>query len=208
MTILALPVGKMFPGEVMAHKSGGGRRVRHKGRHDGGTRGPRQVAGSAIGKWGWLQSYAQRESLFARVAERGVTPSGSLTPADLAGFGLTPDQAALVCWDAVGVRARLAGQSFRQIAELVTPERSHETWRMVARLYLEYSDDLFAPKPGLKLGKVARERLTAAVVGRWVSGFISTADVAALLGERVAPKHALYWLRRRARDLKIALPAT
>ena len=211
-TIDYVPVGIGFSGEVMAKN--GKRRKLVKGRRDGGTRGPRTVAVSAVGKWGWLKEYPQRDALFAKVIDqparidrRGVAPAGSLTPADLVGFGLTPDQAALVRWDALGVRARLSGQSFRQIAEFVVPERSYETWRMVARIYLEYSDDLFAAKPGLKLGAVARERITAAVVGRWVAGVMSTADVAVLLGERVAPKHALYWLRRRAQALNIALPA-
>ncbi len=168
--------------------------------------GKNKVAGSPLGKWHWLKEHPKRADLLAVVAgaravipANGVIPSGSLAPSELAEFGLTAEQARLVCWDALGVRARLARQSYRKIAEWVRPERSYETWRTVVRLYLEYSDDLFADAPGLKLGKRARESITPEVVRRWSTGRLPTADVAKLLGENVSSKHALYWIRRRAK---------
>lgn len=170
------------------------------------------VSASPFGKWDWLRRHPQRAELLALVAgekapipANGVIPSGSLQPADLAPYGLTPEQAQLVCWDALGVRARLAGQSFRKIAEWVRPARSHETWRNVVRLYLEYSDALFAAPVGLKLGKLARQVITEDVLRSWSRGSTSTGDVVDLLGGgAVTPKHALYWIRRRARHLGLS----
>jgi hypothetical protein len=169
------------------------------------------LAGGSLGKWHWLRTHPRRVELLAlvtgtpaRVTTRGAGPAGSLTAADLTGYGLTDAQAALVCWDALGVRARLAGQSWRSIAETVEPERSYETWRTVYKLYTEYSDALFAAAPGLKLARIARERITERVLRDWLAGRTDTGDVAKILGERVSAKHALYWLRRRARHLGIS----
>lgn len=172
------------------------------------------VSASAFGKWDWLHRHPKRAELLALVADSkavipacGVVPSGSLEPAALAAYGLTDKQARLVCHDAIGVRARLAHQSYRKIAEWARPVRSYETWRNVCRLYLEYADALFAPAAGLKLAKVAREVVTEDVLRAWSRGATSTGDVVDLLGGAavgVTPKHALYWIRRRAKKLGLA----
>lgn len=173
------------------------------------------VSASAFGKWDWLRRLARRDELLALVSgtaaaipAAGVAPDKVLTPADLEGFGLTESQARLVCHDAIGVRARQAGQSFRKIAKWARPQRSYETWRNVVRLYLEYSDSLFAPAPGLKLAKRAREVITEDVLRGWsrsyAAGAPATGGVVELLGGAdagVTPRHALYWIRRRAKKL-------
>lgn len=179
-------------------------------RWDGGSMPKKKVAGSRIGKWNWLRSLPRRDDLLALVsgvvaplAEAGKSPDGSLVPADLMGFGLNEDQRQLVCVDALGVRARLSSQSYRTISELAGVPRSHETWRMVCRLYLEYSEALFTGgTPRLRLSRVARGNITEDVVKRWASGRMSTAAVVLLLGGgAVTPAHALYWIRKRAKHL-------
>lgn len=169
------------------------------------------VSASAFGKWDWLRRHARRDELLALVAGQssaipaaGVAPDSVLVPADLSGFGLSDAQARLVCHDAIGVRARQAGQSFRKIAKWARPQRSYETWRNVVRLYLEYSDALFAPPAGLKLAKTARAVITEDVLRGWSRGTVSTGEVVDLLGGSAAgvtPRHALYWIRRRAKKL-------
>lgn len=166
------------------------------------------LSGGALGKWHWLRDHPRRAELLAlvtgrpaKVERRGEATPGSLTPLDLDGFDLTDAQKLLVCWDALGVRARLAKQSWRVVAEQVEPRRSYETWRTVFKLYTEYSDALFADPPGLKLSKRAKEAITEDVLKDWLAKRLDTRDVAAKLGERVSAKHALYWLRRRARQL-------
>ena len=165
------------------------------------------LAGGPRGKWHWLRDFPKRAKLLALVTGAaapcvdGGKPPVSLCPADLDGFDLTAEQKYLVCWDALGVRARLANQSWRSIAECVVPHRSYETWRTVFNLYTAYSDKLFADAPGLKLSKRAKEVIGEKVLKDWLAGRIDTRHVAAKLGERVSAKHALYWLRRRARQL-------
>lgn len=100
-------------------------------------------------KWLWLRQHPRRAELVALVLSTpGVlNPNGAssvpLKPAELKPFNLTREQLDLIRRDAAAVRAVLAGQSWRQVAQLAKPEMTHEGWRKVVRLYRQYRDELF-----------------------------------------------------------------